>query len=147
MLHSVAAHADEGALCHQGEDVYFGCEAGGKYISICAAGNSSPDRGYVQYRFGSPNKIELKYPKRRTPPGRMFELSHIYGGNLNFLHIKFKSGHFNYVVYRGFPSGVYVLKDGRLISNIACERGVSGGVNKHIFRGLITVPPVREIDG
>ncbi|WP_459619474.1 hypothetical protein [Burkholderia sp. 3C] len=134
------------SLCHTFEDVYFSCVSNEKIISICASGNFSPENGYVQYRFGASNKIELEYPAQVVPPLAQFQISHIYGGNLNFIHIKFKSDVYDYVVYKGFPSGVYVLREGRLVVNMACDRGVSAGLNENMFNGLITVPPVAGVD-
>lgn len=45
-------------LCAAHEDVYFSCPLpGGKIVSVCASGNSKPDAGYAQYRYGAPGNI------------------------------------------------------------------------------------------
>ncbi len=74
-------------LCEKGEDVYISCAFNssldqdnylGKVASICAKNNTSPDSGYVQYRFGKPSygvgpaRIELQYPEQKIPPKGIF---------------------------------------------------------------------------
>jgi hypothetical protein len=61
-------------LCALGEDVYFSCPLfGGKVVSVCASGNNDPKSGYVQYRYGLVDNIELTYPIKKSPPlGRFF---------------------------------------------------------------------------
>ncbi|WP_122429259.1 hypothetical protein [Pseudomonas viridiflava] len=39
-----------------------------KIVSICACGNISPYTGYVQYRYGTPNDIEMIFPQEKIPP-------------------------------------------------------------------------------
>lgn len=77
-------------LCEKGEDVYISCAFNssldqdnylGKVASICAKNNTSPDSGYVQYRFGKPSygvgpaRIELQYPEQKnTTKGNIHNL-------------------------------------------------------------------------
>jgi hypothetical protein len=97
MLFGMQVRADESTLCLPHEEVYFSCPIDKKIMSVCAAGNVSPDNGYV---------------------------SDIAGGNLNIRHLKFASGQYQYVLYRGSVSGIYVKKGGKLISNYVCSPGV-----------------------
>jgi len=140
------AYADEATLCKAHEEVYFSCTSEKKIISLCASGNISPDNGYVQYRFGMADHIELEFPKRPYPPRNRFTISDISEGNLNFTHIKFNSGKFNYVVFQGFPSGIYIKKSGKLLSSRFCDKGIYQSVSPRAFRGIETVAPVDEID-
>jgi hypothetical protein len=126
--------------------VYFSCPIYKKIISLCASGNISPNNGYVQYRFGTADHIELEFPGKPYPPRNRFSISDISEGNLNFTHIKFNSGNYNYVVYQGFPSGVYVKKSGKLVSNLFCEKGIYQRISPRAFRGIKTVAPVDGID-
>jgi hypothetical protein len=76
-------------MCLEGEDVYISCAFDdssdqysyvGKVASICAMANTSPDEGYVQYRFGTPSygigsaNIEMQYPKQKKPPEGIFKI-------------------------------------------------------------------------
>ncbi|NTX26553.1 hypothetical protein HT746_05275 [Burkholderia pyrrocinia] len=140
------AHAVEITLCQSHEEIYFSCSLGGKIISLCASGNVSPNNGYVQYRYGVLDHIEIQFPNKPYPPNARFEISDISAGNLNYVHIKFKSGKYDYVIYQGSPSGVYIKKRGNLISNKICEQGEYRQLNQRIFRGIKTGPPVDGVD-
>lgn len=80
-------------MCREGETIYISCalDAGtdqysydGPVASICAKGNTSPDRGYVQYRYGTPSygysteKLEMQYPEEKNAPKGIFK---IYSSN------------------------------------------------------------------
>ncbi|WP_156432240.1 hypothetical protein [Burkholderia latens] len=140
------AYAGEVTLCQPHEEIYFSCPVGGKIVSLCASGNISPNNGYVQYRFGAVNRIELQFPGKPYPPNGYFEISDVYFGNLDYVHVKFKSGIYNYVIYQGDRSGVYVKKNGILVSNRVCENGVYQKLNNRVFRGIRTVPLVDGVD-
>jgi hypothetical protein len=141
-----SAHADETTLCQPHEEIYFSCPTGNKTISLCASGNISPSNGYVQYRFGTPDHIELQFPDKPYPPKNRFLLSDISEGNLNYTHIKFKSGEYNYVIYQGMPNGLYIKKNGKLVSNLICEQGIYQHLGQRAYRGIQTAPPVDGID-
>ncbi|WP_175003628.1 hypothetical protein [Burkholderia lata] len=140
------AHAEEITLCQPHEEIYISCPVGGKLVSLCASGNISPNNGYVQYRYGLPERVELQFPKNPNPPGKEMTISDISAGNLNFIHIKFRTGVYDYVIYQGSPSGVYVKKHGRLVSNHMCAQGMYQQLNQRIFRGLRTASPVSGVD-
>src|ERR1700761_2605285 len=114
----VPAFSEESTLCHKHEEIYFSCHAENKIVSVCASGNISPKNGYVQYRFGSSGNIELEYPKLPYPPKRFFSISDVNEGNVQSIHLKFKSERYEYVIHSGFPSGLYVKKAGVTVSNL-----------------------------
>lgn len=140
------AGADETTLCGSSEEVYFSCLVDKKIVSLCASGNISPANGYVQYRFGMPKAIELQYPELPRPPKNIFSISDIAAGNVSFTHVKFRSGAYDYVLYQGHPSGVYVVKGGRLVANHVCQAGDYASISPRAFRGIETVDPVDGID-
>src|SRR5689334_11813206 len=69
------------SLCSTGEQIIFSCSvkhgtgrAGEtKIASLCASPRLTKEAGYLQYRFGLPNKIELEYPARRTATQEAFK--------------------------------------------------------------------------
>ncbi|MGQ0762024.1 MAG: hypothetical protein ACT4OT_08410 [Acidobacteriota bacterium] len=65
-------------LCAKTERVIFACalRRPAKIVSVCASKDLTRDTGYVQYRFGSPAKIELEYPKDRAGTQQKFEYTH-----------------------------------------------------------------------
>ncbi|MDR5774834.1 MULTISPECIES: hypothetical protein [unclassified Caballeronia] len=139
------AHA-ELTLCKDFEEVYFSCHASGKIISLCASGNISPNNGYVQYRIGTKEKIELQYPERSLPPHNRFSISDVSAANASSTHIKFRRGAYNYVVYASALGGVYVKRGDKLLSNRVCEPGIYQRFNSRAFRGIGTVAPIDGID-
>ncbi|MFC0577638.1 hypothetical protein [Paraburkholderia solisilvae] len=143
---AAGVNAEEATLCQSHEEIYFSCASENKIISLCASGNVSPENGYVQYRFGTPDRIELQFPDAPYSPSNRFLISDIVGGNLNFTHIKFKIDGYDYVIYQGFPSGLYVKKGGGFVKNLVCEPGVYQQLNRRVYRGIKTVPPVDDID-
>ncbi len=146
ILFGVSAEAEEITLCQPHEEVYFSCGIEGKLISVCASGNISPDNGYVQYRFGRVGEIELEFPKKPYPPRRWFSISDISEGNITFTHLKFNFGKYNYVLYQGSPSGIYIKRNGKLISNRTCDPGDYQPISPRALRGIKTVAPIDGID-
>lgn len=138
--------SEESTLCHSFEEIYFSCYINNKIVSLCAGGNLSPERGYVQYRYGEIDNIEFQYPKKYIPPRKHIEISDVVIGNIDLTHIKFRSGSYDYVIYQGFPSGLYVKHDGKLVFNHQCDDGIYQQLNQRIFRGLETVAPDSSID-
>jgi hypothetical protein len=116
------------SLCTADEAVLFSCRtATKKFISVCAAKDLAPGRGYLQYRFGQPEKIELSVPADKSvpPPGS------VVAGNLMFsggggAYLRFKATGYDYVVYTavgrgwGEKDGVAVERDGKRLSHVSC---------------------------
>jgi hypothetical protein len=129
LLVSVAAAAAGPApsLCESAEDILFSCHAGKKIISICASKDLARDRGYLQYRFGLPAKIELSVPADRS----VLPASSVTAGNLMFsggggAYLRFTAAGYEYVVYTavgkgwGEKDGVAVERDGKRLSHVSC---------------------------
>lgn len=140
------ARSEEETMCSSFEEVYFSCPVKNKIVSVCASGNVSPENGYVQYRIGHPGHVEFQYPSAPVVPKNRFSISDIFGGNLNIVHLKFKSGKYDYVIYQGDVSGVYVKKNGKTVANLTCGAGDYKTISPRAKRGIETVPPVDDID-
>ena len=107
------------SLCTTHEDTLFDCPSGSKRIAICASRPWSAGTGWVQYRYGTPNKIEIKVPADAaldTPTKTIVVgLKTLAGGGMEYVH--FRSGRYRYSVYSaeaegGRTSGVVVEEDG-----------------------------------
>ncbi|GAB7525882.1 hypothetical protein PBS_48720 [Paraburkholderia sp. 2C] len=113
------------SLCQRGEKQYFSCELQGsrKIASICAANNTSPDHGYVQYRFGTQRKIEYTFPRALTPPRgniSIVDVSRLPDGLGS--HLKFSNGPYTYIVSTALvPGAVYVVKDNTVVFDGVCK--------------------------
>lgn len=136
----------EATLCQAFEEVYFSCEIDEKIIAICALGNISPANGYVQYRYGTRDKLELQYPSKPLDPKGLLTISEISEGDAQYTQLKFRQNGFNYVVYQGIPSGIYVKRNGRTIFNRVCGNGKYQALNQRVYRGMETVPPEDGVD-
>ena len=73
--YSYAGEYISGSLCGSQEQVYASCTLENKKIvSFCGVpvGDKNKDMTLVQYRYGTPKKIELKYPEEAMSPEGIF---------------------------------------------------------------------------
>jgi hypothetical protein len=105
----IATHAQAAdvhkSLCQTKEKVIFSCSTGKKLISVCSSENLSSAAGYVQYRFGTKEKLELSFPEPQAHPS-----SFSTGGALMYsggggAYMRFNKGAYSYVVYSGMGKG------------------------------------------
>ena len=91
------------SLCAPDERIIFSCpvEKSTKIVSVCASNDLASDRGYLQYRFGLPGKIELEYPHDRKGTQEKFQYSHYPGSQLEHArtHIHFNIDGDEYKVF------------------------------------------------
>lgn len=143
---NASAHTEGEGLCLPFEEVYFSCRIGEKIMSLCAVGNVSPDNGYVKYRFGTAENIELEYPDESIPSRGVFSISDINLGRIGFVQVKFHRNDHDYVIFGGYSEGIYVQKAGKLVVRHGCESEDLYRLSPRAYRGIETVPPVDEID-
>ena len=60
------------------------------------------DRGYLQYRFGLPGKIELEFPKQREQTLSSFKYSHYFRAQFDQTEISFTSEGHEYAIFDDF---------------------------------------------
>src|ERR1700683_4346865 len=124
---STAANAAS-TLCLANEDTIFSCRAGKKVISVCASKDLAAEHGYLQYRFGSPAKVELAVPADRLIPPASSAVSRtlVFSGG-GGAYLRFKTGDYDYVVYTaigrgwGVKDGVAIEKNGKRLSHVSCK--------------------------
>jgi len=88
-------------LCAKGERVIFSCpvKKPAKIVSVCASKDLTSDRGYLQYRFGLPGKIELEYPKDRKGTQEKFHYTHYFRAQFDLTSINFAIDGYEYSVF------------------------------------------------
>jgi hypothetical protein len=88
-------------LCAKDERVIFSCpvKRPAKIVSICASKDLTNDRGYLQYRFGLPGKIELEFPKDRKETQQKFQYTHYFRAQFDLTEIKFTIDGYEYSVF------------------------------------------------
>ena len=138
-----AAPAEPRFLCSADEQVVFGCALGNKkQVSVCASPQMTATTGYLQYRYGTPAKVELAFPAERKPPKGLFFFANtgFSGGGASELH--FRIGEYDYFVYDStvrtnfkagepnnpaFSAGVVTRLKGKRLSGQTCTNDASLG--------------------
>jgi len=93
-----------GSLCESTEKIVFSCAIAEvpKIVSLCSSKELTKDRGYLQYRFGLPGKVELEYPKQRDHTQSAFKYSHYFRAQVDDTEISFTTGGHEYVVFDSY---------------------------------------------
>jgi hypothetical protein len=93
--------AETKTLCAADERVIFSCvlRQPAKIVSMCASKDLTNEKGYLQYRFGMPEKIELEFPQDRTNTQRQFEYSHYFRARVDMTEINFTVNGVSYSVF------------------------------------------------
>jgi|SRR5436190_6860852 len=88
------------SLCARDERIIFGCPVRGsaKIVSLCASRDLTSERGYLQYRFGLPAKIELQYPSDRRATQQKFRYSHYFRAQVDLTEISFTVNGYDYQI-------------------------------------------------
>jgi hypothetical protein len=89
-----------GTLCVVGERIIFSCpiKKPAKIVSLCASKDLTNDRGYLQYRFGLPGKVELQYPKERTGTQEKFHYTHYFRAQVDLTEISLTNEGYEYQI-------------------------------------------------
>lgn len=94
------AQLQVGSLCESSETIIFNCTvAKAKIVSLCSSKELTKDRGYLQYRFGLPGKIELEYPKQREQTQSAFKYSHYFRAQFDQTELSFTSDGYEYTIF------------------------------------------------
>lgn len=88
------------SLCTRDERIIFSCRVRrpAKIASLCASKDLARERGYLQYRFGLPGKIELEYPKDRTGTQEKFHYTHYFRAQFDLTEISFAIDGYEYEI-------------------------------------------------
>jgi len=88
-------------LCAKNERVIFSCpvKRPAKIVSLCASKDLNSDRGYLQYRFGLPGKIEIEYPQDRNRSQQKFQYMHYFRAQVDETEISFQINGYEYQIF------------------------------------------------
>ncbi|HIV71312.1 MAG TPA: hypothetical protein H9903_10305 [Candidatus Aquabacterium excrementipullorum] len=71
MMSGTAAQAGAPTLCQADEPIWFSCAVGPtRIVSLCGTHDA------LQYRFGTPQRVELRYPASANTSPRAFRWAH-----------------------------------------------------------------------
>jgi hypothetical protein len=150
LIYLIAFHANAAdSHCNEQEQIVFSCSLGKKIVSVCASAELTPASGYLQYRFGAKNALELVLPASRDSNQR----ETISANTLMFAgggggYLRFINGHYQYVVYTaigkgwGTREGVLVKKGAKKIANFKCQDIPTSQLDNDFFnRAGLTIDP------
>ena len=87
-------------LCAKDERVIFSCpvKRPARIVSLCSSQELTSGKGYVQYRFGLPGRIELEYPKDRSGSQAKFRYTHYFRAQVDLTEISFSVNGYQYQI-------------------------------------------------
>lgn len=90
------------SLCERNEQVVFSCvmQKSAKFLSICTSKQFDQQNGYVQYRFGQPDKIELEFPAERKNTQSAFGYDRYTRPLVTYLSLRFESNGYKYSIHQ-----------------------------------------------
>jgi hypothetical protein len=98
-----AAAAAPGGLCAPDEQVFFECVVGArkalKTVALCGSKSLSKTSGYLQYRFGKPGALELRFPENREDGRTLFRYAHYGRFQVERTAVNFRNGGVAYSVF------------------------------------------------
>jgi hypothetical protein len=140
-------------MCEEGETVYISCAFDGdvdqySYVgpvaSVCAKLNTSPNGGYVQYRYGIPSydsskgRLELQYPEKKHVPSGLFKIYRSDNSESFGTALRFTNGDYMYSFEKFDLSGyrVVVRKQGVEVFNKSCTLPGKDYLVDKAFQGI-----------
>lgn len=88
------------SLCQGNEQTIWSCTTvKNKLASVCASKDLAEDKGFVQYRFGSPGKIELAFPKERRGSPAAFKYKRYTRPLVTMLSLSFENEGITYEIH------------------------------------------------
>ncbi|RAS19458.1 hypothetical protein BX591_14116 [Paraburkholderia bryophila] len=136
---------DEQTLCNEDEDVYFSCSLENqKTVSVCAKDNTTPNRGYVQYRYGNKGDA-FAFPPENVLPATTTRITDVSEGSVRGLHLRFSKEPYTYIVSSVSPGEIYVSKNGKIIFDKKCQASSYKSFSNKVFDG-VNEAPVTKVD-
>jgi len=79
------------SLCTKDEKplIRWAVKGSEKLVSLCASLDLGKDRGYLQYRFGKPDQIELRFPASTEKTQQQFVYSHYFRARFDQTQLSF----------------------------------------------------------
>lgn len=104
-----AGQLQPNSLCARTERIIFSCatkrsgarvaRSPSKIVSLCASRDLDKDRGYLQYRYGLPGRVELEFPKSRAGTQQMFQYTHYMRYRVDLTEINFEIDGYQYQIF------------------------------------------------
>ncbi len=126
-------------LCEKNEKVIFSCgmKKSARILSLCSSKELDKQKGYVQYRFGLPGKIELEYPADRKSTQSAFRYSRYTRPLVTYLALRFETNGYKYSIHEddvedikppGFASYINITPPGKKAIEMMCRQPTTGSL-------------------
>jgi hypothetical protein len=101
---TVSSTLQVNSLCAKDERIILSCtvKRSAKIVSLCASKDLDKERGYLQYRFGLPGRVELEFPKDRQSTQQKFRYSHYFRYQVDLTEINFNIEGYEYSVFDNY---------------------------------------------
>jgi putative hemolysin len=124
--------------CRAEESRVFNCVIEGPeelVLSVCASDPLGDRGGYLQYRFGPRDRVDLEYPERHAGSYEAFEYTRYTRPRTTFLRLGFKVGNYKYSVSQdsaqeGSAAGVRVTMPDGGKTRFRCRDAAEGSLMK-----------------
>jgi hypothetical protein len=137
-LPSAAYASSVRTQCSAGETVVFSCSTGTRILSLCASKDVGKNTGYMQYRYGTADKLELIYPAKPQPPKGLFTPGNLAFSGGGGSYVQFKKGAYTYTVFtaignwaadggKATAEGVAVKNGDKEVVNFPCRGDLNEG--------------------
>lgn len=141
------AAAAKPTLCKAEELVVFSCPTGARTASICASKDVSKNGGYMQYRYGRQDKVDLAYPALGAKPSDVFTAGTMMFSGGGGALLRFNRHRFSYTIFSAIGNwrraggkakvgGVAIEKDGKQFANFPCRADPIGEMGPYFFDKL-----------
>jgi hypothetical protein len=89
--------------CGEGETVWFSAavEGSSKLVSICGSASLEAEGAWLEYRFGRPGEIELRFPAESAGSLSAFTIRRYTRPRTTYLKLEFDNGGYNYAILEG----------------------------------------------
>lgn len=123
----------ETTLCRADEQVLFHCriERSSKQLSMCGSSKLTAKAGYLQYRFGTPDKIELAFPKDAAQSQLQFRLAHYFRYQVDRSELSFDNAGYRYTLFADYEgevkpatktAGVTISQADKQLHELSCAK-------------------------
>lgn len=127
-LETLAAQGDK-TLCSIEQTVYFSCKTHNKkIISVCGMNEKDVAARYLNYSYGSEQKIDFSFPERKKDSLPEFKLHSDGGPKWSENILSFSSNEYRYYVFTissafdANEAGVDVFKGKTRVAHILCAK-------------------------
>ena len=116
-------------------------------ISVCGSQNLTKDAGYLKYRFGTSEKIEMEFPASKKKSLNKFYFAHYSRYQTDYSLLSFTNKKFKYAVFKNYDetqkpktsAGVLITTSDQNEKSIVCSRELFFELNQ--LEGLVACDP------